>query len=69
MVIDKIEQYAEDSESLATQVISPVNSVYLCLKGGNPRVIFSVENGATAILLILLVRHRRNLMTSQETVH
>ena len=59
LVIDKIEQYAEDPGSLANQVISLVNSQYLRLRVGNYRVIFSVENGAVAILLILRVRHRR----------
>ena len=59
LVIDKIEQYAEDPESLANQVISLVNSQYLRLRVGNYRVIFSIENGAVAILLILRVRHRR----------
>lgn len=59
LVIDKIEQYAEAPESLSNQVISLVNSDYLRLRVGNYRVIFSVENGAVAILLILRVRHRR----------
>ncbi len=59
LVIEKIEQYAEDPESLANQVISLVNSDYLRLRVGNYRVIFSVENSAVAILLILRVRHRR----------
>ena len=59
LVIDKIEQYAEDPESLANQVISLANSQYLRLRVGNYRVIFSIENGAVAILLILRVRHRR----------
>ncbi|MYC33385.1 MAG: type II toxin-antitoxin system RelE/ParE family toxin [Chloroflexi bacterium] len=58
-VIDKIEQYSEDPASLTNQVISLVNSDYLRLRVGNYRVIFSVENGAVAILLILRVRHRR----------
>ena len=59
LVIDKIEQYAEDPESLANQVISLVNSRYLRLRVGDYRVTFSIENGAVAILLILRVRHRR----------
>lgn len=59
LVIDKIEQYSEDPASLTNQVISLVNSDYLRLRVGNYRVIFSVENGAVAILLILRVRHRR----------
>ena len=59
LVIDKIEQYAENPESLANQVISLVNSDYLRLRVGNYRVIFSVENGAVAILLVQRVRHRR----------
>ena len=60
LVIDKIEQYAESPASMANQVISLVNSDYLRLRVGNYRVIFSVENGAVAILLILRVRHRRD---------
>ena len=59
LVIDKIEQYSEDPASLTNQVISLVNSDYLRLRVGNYRVIFSVENGAVAILLILRVRYRR----------
>ena len=60
LVIDKIEQYAEAPASMANEVISLVNSDYLRLRVGNYRVIFSVENGAVAILLILRVRHRRD---------
>lgn len=59
LVIDKMEQYAEDPESLANQVNSLVNSDYLRLGVGNYRVIFSVESSVVAILLILRVRHRR----------
>lgn len=59
LVIAKVEQYSEDPASLANQVISLVNSDYLRLRVGNYRVIFKVENGAVAILLILRVRHRR----------
>ena len=59
LVITKVEQYAEDSMSLANQVIVLANSNHRRLRVGNYRVIFSVENGAVAILLILRVRHRR----------
>ena len=60
LVIDKIEQYAEAPEPLANRVITLANTDYLRLRVGNYRVIFSVENGAVAILLILRVRHRRD---------
>ena len=59
LVIAKIEQYAEDPASLVNQVIALANSTHRRLRVGNYRVIFSVENGAVAIMLVLRVRHRR----------
>lgn len=59
LVIAKIEQYAENPAALTNQVSSLTNSKYLRLRVGNYRVIFSIENGAVAILLVQRVRHRR----------
>ena len=59
LVIAKIEQYAEDPASLVNQVIALANNSHRRLRVGNYRVIFSVENGAVAIMLVLRVRHRR----------
>ena len=59
LVIAKIEQYAEDPASLVNQVIALANSNHRRLRVGNYRVIFSVESGTVAIMLVLRVRHRR----------
>ena len=59
LVIAQVEQYAEDPASLVNQVIALANSNYLRLRVGNCRVIFSVESGTVAIMLVLRVRHRR----------
>jgi len=59
LVIAKIEQYAEDPASLVNQVIALANSNHRRLRVGSYRVIFSVESGTVAIMLVLRVRHRR----------
>ena len=58
-IIAKIEQYSLNPADLANQVRALTNSEYLRMRVGNYRVIFRIENGTAAILVILRVRHRR----------
>lgn len=59
LALAKIEQYAENPAAPANQASSLANSRYLHLRVGNCRVIFRVENGAVATILVLRVRQRR----------
>ena len=58
-IIAKIEQYAEDADSLARQVATLSGSNYRRLRVGSHRVIFSIERIEDARMIILRVRHRR----------
>ncbi len=58
-VIDKIEQYAGNPASVANQVTTLTGGKYRRLRVGSHRVIFSVEHGAPATIVVLRVRHRR----------
>ena len=58
-IIAKIEQHAEDPASLSKQVTMLTGGKYRRLRVGDYRVIFSVEHGETATMVILRVRHRR----------
>ena len=58
-LIAKIEQYADDTASLANQVITLRGSKYERLRVGDHRVIFSIERGEAMTVLVLRVRHRR----------
>ena len=58
-IIDRIEQYAADPESLANQVIILATSRYRRLRVGDHRVIFDIERGDPAAMVVLRVRHRR----------
>ena len=58
-IIAKIEQYAENPASLASQVIALTGSPYRRLRVGNHRVIFTTRHGEPSTLTILRVRHRR----------
>lgn len=58
-VIAKIEQYAENSTSLARQVITLTGGNNRRLRVGNYRVIFKVEqHGDTTTMVVLRVQHR-----------
>lgn len=56
-IVAKVEQYAEDVESLSNQVARLTGSEYSRLRVGSHRVIFEVEPDNA--LVILRVRHRR----------
>ncbi len=58
-IIARIEQFAGDPTSLVRQVTQLTGSEYRRLRVGNHRVIFAVERGDTAVVVILRVRHRR----------
>ena len=58
-IIAKIEGYAKDPASLANQVIMLTDSEYRRMKVGRYRVIFRIEPGKIAVMVILRVRHRR----------
>ena len=58
-IIAKIEQYAGNPASLARQVVALTGGPYRRLRVGDYRVIFNVEQGNPAIMVVLRVRHRR----------
>ena len=58
-VIAKVEQYAADPDSLRNQVRRLANSEYLRLRVGSYRVLFTVQHGDIAIMVVEGVRHRR----------
>ena len=58
-IITKIEQYAEDPVSLASQVTALTGSDYRRLRVGHHRVMFTIEHGESSTLIILRIRHRR----------
>lgn len=58
-VIAKVEQYAADPDSLRNQVRRLANSEYLRLRVGSYRVLFTVQHGDIAIMVVERVRHRR----------
>ena len=58
-IITKIEQYAEDADSLARQVTTLTGTKYRRMRVGSYRVIFGVEQGEDAAMVVLRVRHRR----------
>lgn len=58
-IIAKIERYAKDPASLTNQVIKLTDSEYRRMKVGQYRVIFRIEHGTIAVMVILRVRHRR----------
>ncbi len=60
-IIAKIEQYAGDSASLARQVSALTGSDYRRLRVGNHRVIFTTEHEESPTLIVLRVRHRREV--------
>ena len=60
-IIAKVEQYARDPDSLANQVIRLTDSEYRRMRVGNYRVIFSIEYNKTAVVVVLRVRHRREV--------
>ena len=58
-IIGKIEQYADDTTSLANQVITLSGGEYRRLRVGDHRVIFGIERGESPTIVVLRVRHRR----------
>ena len=58
-IIAKIEQYGENSASLARQVTALTGSDYRRLRVGHHRVIFTTQHGGPSTLVVLRVRHRR----------
>ncbi len=60
-IIAKIEQYAEDPTSLTNQVITLTGGKYRRLRVGNHQVIFNIERDETSMMIILIVRHRREV--------
>ena len=58
-ILAKIEQYASDPSSLANQVVALTDSPYRRMRVGNYRILFKVEPGTVAIMVILRVRHRK----------
>ena len=60
-IIAKVEQYARDPASLANQVIILTGSEYRRMRVGDYRVIFSIEYNKTTVMVILRVRHRREV--------
>ena len=58
-VIAKVEQYADDPESLANQVIILSGGNYRRMRVGSQRMIFDVKREETDTMLVLRVRHRR----------
>ena len=59
-IIAKIVQYADDTTSLANQVITPSGGNYRRLLAGDHRVIFGIERGESPTMVVLRVRHRRD---------
>ena len=60
-VIAKVEQYAREPASLANQVITLTDGEYRRMRVGNYRVIFSIEYNETTVMVVLRVRHRREV--------
>ena len=60
-IIAKVEQYARDPASLANQVITLTGSEYRRMRVGDYRVIFSIEHNKTTVMVVLRVRHRREV--------
>ena len=60
-IIAKVEQYARDPVSLANQVIMLIGSEYRRMRVGDYRVIFGIEYNKTTVLVVLRVRHRREV--------
>ncbi len=58
-IIARIEQYAANPASLARQVVALTGGPYRRLRVGDYRVIFDVEQGQPASMVVLRVRHRR----------
>ena len=58
-VIAKVEQYADDPESLANQVIILTGGNYRRMRVGSQRIIFDIRREETEVMLVLRVRHRR----------
>lgn len=58
LILSKINQYAADPASLANQVRKLKGSMYLRLRVGNYRVIFT-EDGV--VLTVLKIGHRRDI--------
>ena len=58
-VIEKVEQYAANPESLRNQVARLLESAYFRLRIGDYRVLFTIEETAIAIMVVARVRHRR----------
>ena len=58
-IIAKIEQYASDPTTLAAQVIALTGGKYRRMRIGPYRVIFDIDHGEIAIMVVLRVRHRR----------
>ena len=58
-IIAKIEQCAANPTSLARQVVALTGGPYRRLRVGDYRVIFDVEQGNPANMVVLRVRHRR----------
>ena len=57
-IIGKIERYAGDPASLGNQVIALTGGRYRRLRVGDHRVIFAVEGGESALMVVLRIRHR-----------
>ena len=60
-IIAKVEQYARDPASLTNQVIILTDSEYRRMRVGSYRVIFGIEYNKTAVMVVLRVRHRREV--------
>ncbi len=60
-IIAEIEQYADDPGLLGNQVITLAGSRYMRLRVGDHRVIFNVGRGDTASMVVLRVRHMREI--------
>ncbi len=58
-IVAKVEQYAEDSTSLANKVIQLAGRTYRRLRVGDYRVLFTMERGTTVVMVVVRVRHRR----------
>ena len=58
-IIAKVEQYAGNPTSLASQVIALTGSNYRRLRVGQHRVIFTTQHDERSTLIVLRVRHRR----------
>lgn len=58
-IVAKVEQYADEPTSLANNVIQLAGSPYRRLRVGGYRVLFTVEQRTTVVIVVLRVRHRR----------